>query len=236
MSAHLAWYGDRSIAFELERRHRKTLEISVLPTGGVRVVAPFSAHLDEVSARVSKRGRWIEAQQRFFAQFEPRTPTRTFVPGETHLYLGRQYRLRVSEDGPQSIKLSRGFLSVQGVRPGDALAVEHLVRAWYVTHAEEQFRRRLEINRQRFADPDKHLPVSVVLRSMPEKWGSMSPRGRLSLNPDLVRAPADAIDYVITHELCHLDVPNHSRQFYDLQNSVIPDWRRRKLRLERALA
>ena len=71
---------------------------------------------------------------------------------------------------------------------------------------------------------------------MISRWGSMSPGGRLLLNPDLVRAPTDAIDYVITHELCHLAVPNHSRDFYDLQARVMPDWERRKLRLEKALA
>ncbi len=186
MTYHWVLYGNRRITFEVERRPRKTLAISVLPTGEVRVVAPLNANMDEVNARVSKRGRWIEAQQRFFTQFEPRTPSRIFVPGETHLYLGRQYRLRVSEDGVENVKLSRGFLSVRGVHKDDQAAVERLVRAWYISHAEEQFRRRLDLNRQRFTDPDNHIPASVVLRSMAEKWASMSPRGRLTLNPDLV--------------------------------------------------
>ncbi len=64
----------------------------------------------------------------------------------------------------------------------------------------------------------------------------MSPRGRLLLNPDLVRAPMESIDYVITHELCHLLIPSHSRDFYELQESVMPDWERRKQRLERIMA
>lgn len=64
----------------------------------------------------------------------------------------------------------------------------------------------------------------------------MSASGRLTLNPDLVRAPMDSIDYVITHELCHLAEPNHSRAFYELQSNVMPDWESRKLRLEHALA
>jgi predicted metal-dependent hydrolase len=71
---------------------------------------------------------------------------------------------------------------------------------------------------------------------MPTRWGSMSPAGSLVLNPDLIRAPMDCIDYVVTHELCHLLVPNHGRQFFELQQLVMPDWERRKQRLEKVMA
>lgn len=64
----------------------------------------------------------------------------------------------------------------------------------------------------------------------------MSPTGRLTLNPDLVRAPIECIDYVITHELCHLAEPNHDKSFFELQSWVMPDWERRKQRLEMMLA
>jgi len=64
----------------------------------------------------------------------------------------------------------------------------------------------------------------------------MSPSGTLRLHPDLIRAPLCAIDYVICHELCHLEVPNHGVAFYDLQRQIMPDWQQRKARLERALA
>ncbi len=64
----------------------------------------------------------------------------------------------------------------------------------------------------------------------------MSPGGRLLLNPDLIRAPMESIDYVITHELCHLLIPSHSRRFYELEESVMPDWEKHKQRLERIMA
>jgi len=229
-------YGSVTIEYRLERRDRTTLEITVEPSGEVLAVAPATAEKDEIEALIRKRARWIIRQQQFFAQFTPRTPPRKFLPGETHNYLGRQYRLRVEPGDLQRARMVRGFILVSGVDFDDTPSIERLVTAWYRERAEVQFRRRLEINRARFPSAEKFQPTSLRIQRMTSRWGSMSPGGRLLLNPDLVRAPIDAIDYVITHELCHLAVPNHSRDFYDLQARVMPDWERRKLRLEKALA
>jgi predicted metal-dependent hydrolase len=90
-------YGDGLIAFRLERRNRKTLAISVGPDARVEVIAPRDAPLEKVLRKVRKRAPWIQRQQLFFTEFQPRTPERQYVAGETHLYLGRQYRLRVRQ-------------------------------------------------------------------------------------------------------------------------------------------
>jgi predicted metal-dependent hydrolase len=58
----------------------------------------------------------------------------------------------------------------------------------------------------------------------------------ISLNPDLIRAPTACIDYVITHELIHLIHPHHGHAFYELLETLMPDWRKRKQRLERLLS
>jgi len=59
-------------------------------------------------------------------------------------------------------------------------------------------------------------------------WGSCSSRGTLSFNWRLVLAPPDVLDYVVVHELCHLRVPNHSRQFWALVEQHRPSWRRQR--------
>jgi predicted metal-dependent hydrolase len=229
-------YGSTTIEYRLERRERATLAITVEPTGEVLAVAPESAGLKGVEAMIRKRARWIIRQQEFFAQFTPRTPPRRFVVGETHKYLGRQYRLRVEPGETQRVRMVRGFILVSGVDFADAAAIEHLVTGWYRERAEVQFRRRLQVNLDRFTEPKQFSPTSLRVQKMTTRWGSMSPGGRLLLNPELVRAPADTIDYVIIHELCHRAVPNHSRAFYELQSRVMPDWEGRKLRLEKAMA
>jgi predicted metal-dependent hydrolase len=75
-----------------------------------------------------------------------------------------------------------------------------------------------------------------IFRSMPRRWGSWTASGRISLNPDLIRAPTAGIDNVIAHELIHLIHPHHGQAFYDLLETLIPNWRSRKQRLERLLS
>ena len=124
-------YGNSLIAFRLERRERKTLAISVGPDAEVEVVAPAKAPLEKVLEKVRKRARWIQRQQRFFTQFHPRTPERQYLAGETHLYLGRQYRLKVGLHVQQQVKLYRGRLVVQSTRPRNRDATRELVEQWY---------------------------------------------------------------------------------------------------------
>ncbi|MGX1696332.1 M48 family metallopeptidase [Microbacterium keratanolyticum] len=236
---HTTPYGSHAIEFTLERRDRATLEISVLPDGHVQVIAPLDATDEAIAERVRKRARWVRAQQADFAQFLPRTPPRRWVPGETHRYLGRQYRLRVAPDTidhPPSVKLVGGFFAFTGVAFDDSKSLEHLLTAWYRERASTQMHRRLAQCLRLFSQPERFAPASIQLRTMRTHWGSMSPSGRLTLNPQLVQAPPDAIDYVIVHELCHRAVPDHSRAFYDLLTEVMPDWQRRKHRLERSLS
>jgi predicted metal-dependent hydrolase len=239
-------YGTNVIEYRLERRQRATLEITVEPDGLVRVTAPSNAPLEDIAARVRRRARWILAQQASFSRFRPHTPPRIYVPGETHLYLGRQYRIRVvppvvgksesTVSRTPSVKMARGFLEVRNVDFNDSGTIEKHIKEWYRKRAQVQLPSRLEVNRQRFPDPHAVQPTSLRLQRMRTRWGSMSLAGSLVLNPDLIRAPMDCIDYVVTHELCHLLVPNHGRQFFELQRLVMPDWERRKQRLEKVMA
>jgi predicted metal-dependent hydrolase len=71
---------------------------------------------------------------------------------------------------------------------------------------------------------------------MLHRWGSWTRRGLIYLNPQLVLAPGSCVDYVVTHELCHLVHPSHGPDFFALLRRVMPDWVERKDRLERAAA
>lgn len=233
---HEIAYGEYVIAFVLIRRERRTLEIGVEPDASVTVVAPSDADISEILPKVRKRAAWIRRQQRYFQQFLPRTPARRFVSGETHLYLGRQYRLKVVAAEAARVTLARGFIRVETEHPGDPERTERLVGQWYRDRASIKFSERLEMNLQRFPSPDAVRPKSLSIRVMRQRWGSLSPSATLLLNRRLIEAPLDAIDYVITHELCHMTIPNHGTEFYDLLDRVLPDWWKRKHRLERAMA
>lgn len=229
-------YGAGVIEFTLRRRDRKTLSISVDPELRVDVSAPVNAPLDKIIEKVRTRAPWIQRQLRFFSQFHPRTPRRRYEAGETHLYLGRQYKLKITHRVQQGVKLFRGCLLVESRRPKDTDATKGLVEGWYCERARVKFRERLSICQERFPKPEDHEPTVLVIRQLRQRWGSMTADGKLILNRSLIRSSVDAIDYVITHELCHLLHGSHGEMFYRLLNRVMPDWEKRKNKLERQLA
>lgn len=229
-------YGEHRIDFAIVRRERTTLEIAVEPDASVIVAAPIDAPLAAIEEKVRKRAAWILRQQRYFTQFLPRTPDRQYVAGETHLYLGRQYRLKVVPHIQATVKLIRGFIVVQTHWPEKAEVTRELVEAWYRQRAHAKFVERLEVNLLRFPTPEDFRPNGLIVRHLRQRWGSMSAGRRLLLNRRLIEAPVDAIDYVITHELCHVVVPHHGPEFFELLKRVLPDWEKRKQRLERIMA
>lgn len=229
-------YGDEKITLLLERRNRTTLAISVRPDLVVEVVAPLDVPLEKVIAKVKKRAPWIRKQLRFFSQFQPRTPERQYVAGETHLYLGRQYRLKVVSHIQQGVKLFRGRLIVQSHKPKDKALTRELVEGWYRERAHIKFRERLAMSQSRFPKPEAFEPKGLVVRQLRQRWGSMTAGEKLILNLSLIRSSVDAIDYVITHELCHMRFRHHGTEFFQLLDRVMPDWEKRKIKLERQLA
>jgi hypothetical protein len=97
--------------------------------------------------------------------------------------------------------------------------------------AREQFGRRLGKWRdwcvkRKLPEPRLHL------LEMPKRWGSARANGHIFLNPELVRAPSPCIDYVITHEVCHVRYPRHDKGFYAELEKLCPQWREIKHRLE----
>ena len=109
---HSVVYGQKTINYSLLFCDRKTMEIAVHPDSTVVVKAPVQSDISLIEEKIIKRARWIIRQLNYFKQFDPKTPERCYVNGETHLYLGRQYRLKLLEGAENSVKLSRGCFHV----------------------------------------------------------------------------------------------------------------------------
>jgi predicted metal-dependent hydrolase len=164
-------YGDGRIVFRLERRDRNTLVISVTPDAKVEVIAPIDAPLEKVFEKVRKRAPWIQRQQRFFKQFQPRRLKRQYISGETHLYLGRQYKLKVVPHIQQQVKLYRGRLIVQSLKPKKREVTKALVEQWYHQRAQATFRERLALCKRRFLKPEDFEPTGLVIMQLRQRWG-----------------------------------------------------------------
>lgn len=228
-----AW-GSRSLPFTVIRQERATLRITVVPEGKVIVYAPVGASADEVVSRVARRGGWILRQLERFDQWRPRTPTRQYISGETHLYLGKQYRLLVSEAEPTGVSLD-GDRMLMRICAGATYAYRRAVLGhWYKLQAHRIIRARVDATWPAFSS-NFHKRPALIIREMTQRWGSFTPTGRLVLNTELVRASSELIDYVVTHELAHGVHPDHGAPWQALMSEKMPDWRDRKAALERQL-
>jgi len=226
-------YADEQIRFErLPRAERSSkILIKVLPDCRVQISAPETASDEQVIAAAKQRSRWIYQQLREFRLRLEHVRPRQYISGESHFYLGKQYVLKVIEnpaDKP-AVKLLRAKIEVTA-REKSAEKISALLVNWYKARAKEVFVRRLEAMLEQALWVNEKPPLRVL--TMQTQWGSCSPAGRLTLNPHLVKAPRDCIDYVILHELCHLAEHNHSERFYRLMGQVMPGWEKVKERLD----
>jgi len=225
-------FGSRKIEYQLNFSDRKSLRITVTPEAQVLVNAPLNATQEKIQEKILKRAPWILKQQSYFLSFQPRVTEKYYVSGETHLYLGRQYQLKITDSKEEKVKLSGGFLIVLTSEKSKAKA---LLNEWYLNHARVQFEKIAKPFVDRFQLQHK-TPDSLILRNMPLRWGSCTPKGKILLNPELIKAPKGCIEYVIVHELCHLVHRDHSSAFFQLQIRYMPDWERWKEKLERLMA
>jgi predicted metal-dependent hydrolase len=225
-------FGSREIPFKLIYSKRKSLGITVTPEMQVHIRAPYNASIDKIKQKIRKRAPWIIKQQNYFLTFHPKSPPKRFVNGETHLYLGRQYQLKFKTAKRSAVHYKGRYLEVQCKSKAD---IKPLLIKWYREKAKIRFAEIAEQLIQRFKKYDVE-PKGVFIQTMSTRWGSCTTKGKIILNPELIRAPKACIEYVIIHELCHLLHRNHTQKFLDLQAKEMPDWAKWKAKLERLLA
>ena len=225
---HHVPYGSQHIAFALEYSPRKTLAIEVHPDSSIIVKAPTDATIESIESKIIHRAAWIARQQRQFDRYAPPLPAPECVSGEGYRYLGRQYRLKLIENSSDKIRLWQGRLEVNTPTPFDREHVERSISNWFRDRATTIFRERYHYCARLVLPYGIEHDRGCELRTMSKRWGSCTPMGRIFLNPLLISAPKNCIDYVIVHELCHVRFPNHSSSFYKLLELILPDYRDRK--------
>lgn len=215
---------------QLKRTNRRTLAISVLPNGSLELVAPVRASVEAINAKVDRRTSWIETQRRRFAEMNANRALPRFVNGATHRYLGRQYRLKIERGAIERVAMRGGFIIITTSHTREQ-QIRELLDGWYRERAKTYFIKRVQKWEPWCAHRGLARPTAR-LRAMPKRWGSACKNGVILLNPELIKAPSVCIDYVITHEICHLRHPNHGPAFLRLLSTLMPTWRTVKARLE----
>lgn len=224
----------RQITIPVWMEERKRLSIQVQPDQKILARAPLAYSCEEIQSKLQKRAGWIEQQLDYFEQYQPIQPERQYISGETHYYLGRQYRLKVSEGSQEGVKLIGQFFQISTPDAQDHERVKGLMQDWYKRHAAVLILKRAAFYQGRVQRLGAKEPL-IQFRRMEKRWGSCTPKGVITFNTELVKAPIHCIDYVVLHELCHLVEEGHTARFYRLLEQLMPDWKKRKERLEKVV-
>lgn len=214
-------FGSTTIAYTIERgRRQKTIAIAVNPDRSVRVRAPRDVPITRLNSIVWRKGSWIIDRRRRREDLPPPPTFREFVSGESFLYGGKQYRLKlVSNNKAERVSLVGKHLYLSTDRDPRRLLTE-----WYRKRAEERLESRVRIWAVRLGIN----PRSVLVRDQRTRWGSADSKGNLRFNWRIVQASTRIFDYVVAHELVHLIHRDHTRDFWAALGRVMPDYEARR--------
>jgi len=226
--AHVLRVGDFRVS--VVRKAIKNLHLGVYPPDGrIRVAAPLAVSDAAVRVAVVTRLAWIKQQQGAFRS-QPRETAREMVSGESHYFWGRRYRLRVEEtDGRPGVELRGKTALVLRVAAGATTSArERALYTWY----RERLREAVVQLLPKWQRRSGVAPCFVGIRRMKTKWGSCNPEtGRIWLNVELVKKPSTCLEYVLVHELVHLQERTHGERFVGLLDLLMPNWRARRREL-----
>lgn len=227
-------YNDQFIEYQVHHRPAVTrrIHLELNEDGSLRIIAPRRMSRRAIHKTLQQR---VDHVARFLADARSKLrerPMHRYVSGEEHFFLGQNHPLKVVKNPGKrgSVDLLNGQIRV--IAPDvRAEAISNRLIRWYRQQALQYFGSRLELI-SKYASWTRGLAPPLRLRKMKRTWGSCSAAGVITLNPHLVKAPPGCIDYVIAHELCHLQEHNHGKAFYALQEQLFPGWREAKAHLK----
>lgn len=212
------------------RRSDSALHLRILvDSGGVEVVAPKAADYRKVELFVQEKTPWIEKTLRRLKDSEAEFPPPLLGDGGQVPYLGERLLLRVGEEPSRS----RAHVARRGaellVALGPETPLAGALEAWFRRQARGEVATRLDAAVARAGRSYTKLSI----RGQRTRWASCSSSGAMSFNWRLLMAPEEILDYVVEHEVAHLDVQDHSKRFWRLLGSRWPDWREHEAWLRR---
>ncbi len=219
-------YGKQSFSAFLRYSGRKTIGIAVCLDKKIEVTAPFGTDFASIQIVVNRKSRWIIKQIKEMEKYQTMEHIKEYTGGQTVKILGRDYMIKIIQipdfEEERIIKDYR-MIKVYTHDSRKKKRISLLVEDWYRTEAMLYIAQKFERCYEKLRKYNIPKPF-YYLRYMKRRWGSCTPQGTILLNPEIYQMPSHCIEYIITHELCHLKHKNHSRAFYHFLDTVLPDW------------
>lgn len=214
------------ITIDIQKKNIKNMHLAVLPPDGkVRVSAPMHLSDESIAMFVRTKLGWIKKQQEKFA-LQPRQSEREFISGETLYVFGKQYFLRVMYSYKGNSLVLNGNEAVLTVRKeSTARQREAFVNEWY----RDLLKEKISIYLPKWEQITGLYCDSWQTKYMTTRWGTCNTNThKIWFNLQLAKKPIECLEYVILHELAHLKVKNHGKDFIAILDMYMPYWRETK--------
>ncbi|MDA2920159.1 M48 family metallopeptidase [Desulfobacterota bacterium AH_259_B03_O07] len=203
---------------KIVRSKRKTIGLEITPSAELIVRAPLKASFEELNKVVLKKRTWIERNQRFFKENYNRIKPKDFIDGEEFRYLGNVVKLKIAYDIDVPLILDDNHFHLSNHFIDDARGI---FEYWYREQAKKKIDERVAYYSWLMGIESRRVNITNALK----RWGSCGTNGNLNFSWRLIMAPLRVIDYLVVHELSHVEVKNHSKEFWSKVERMIPDYR-----------
>ncbi|MBN2861569.1 MAG: M48 family metallopeptidase [Bacteroidales bacterium] len=210
---------------------RRSISIILSPGKEITVRAPYRTSLKTIDRFVQEKAKWIEANLKKYSETENLNRGQRYLDGELHLFSGRKYVLKITESDRPFVRLHENILETGVTHVNDSGKIRSMLELWYLQKAREILPLKLKDTLAKFPH-HAFSPSGLVVRRLKSRWGSCTSKRKITLNSELIKLDPALVEYVIIHELCHLKHHNHGKDFYNLLEELVPDYKslRKELR------
>jgi predicted metal-dependent hydrolase len=218
------------LAVEVTKKNIKNIHLGVYPpVGRVRLSAPLASDNEKIRLFIVSKIPWIRKNQRKFINKE-RQSLREYISRESHYFQGRRYLLNldIAPNNKNTVLLKKSVIQLKLKEQFDTQKRKEILESWY----RETLRERLTPFIKKWENQLGVISKEWKIKKMKTKWGSCNQDAkRVWFNLELAKVDDYCIDYVVMHELAHLKVRNHGKQFIQILNTNMSDWEQRRAQL-----
>ena len=208
----------------LVRSKRKSVSIMISPQGKLVVRAPTDCSIEYINTIVQKKEKWILAHQ---LKIKTRNElNQNILAYKSVLYLGQVYRLALA-DNIKKITIYNDAVYIPYKTPKPK--IKRTLIKWFKDNAIKLLQERVTY----YANIMNLFPINVSLNNTKTSWGLCNSKREVKFNWRVIMLPPKLIDYVVVHELAHLEEFNHSKKFWQIVLSVLPDTKERRSDLKK---
>ena len=201
----------------IKKSKRKTVSIFVERDGKVSALVPSNLNDEEIATILKAKEYQIHRNLAQWLQLNERHVTREYVNGQSYLYLGRNYRLKLVDEKLGEVKFSKGYFLLSK----DELAS---AEGYFIDFYRYKLKEKIKPLIAKYKEQLGASPNEVKVMELKNRWASCSAKGNVNFHWKCAMAPMYVLQYIVVHELAHLIHLNHTTEFWNEVDKVMPKY------------